>query len=52
MTMQEVDKIVCEWSMKYRVAMSQQALNALVEQIAFASAEPLEEEYIDGPKPQ
>lgn len=33
-TPEQIDKIVCEWSMAYGVAMSEQALNALVDALA------------------
>lgn len=38
MTPEQIDKIVCDWSMAYGVALNEKALNALVEALAFAAA--------------
>lgn len=34
----EIDRIVCAWSMKHGIAMSDEALNALVDALSLASA--------------
>jgi hypothetical protein len=41
MTPQEIDKIVCDWSMRFGIAMPEAALNDLVDRMALAAAPPL-----------
>lgn len=38
MTPAQIDKIVCDWSMQYGVAMTQEAQEALVDRLAIAAA--------------
>lgn len=45
MTPQEIDRIVCAWSMEFGIAMPEKALNALVDRLATISGPP-------GPSPE
>lgn len=53
MTIQEIDKIVCEWSMKYGIAMPEQAQVDLVDQLNSAfnpNLEEIDRYYINNPQ--
>lgn len=40
MTPQETDKIVCDWSMEFGIALPEKALDALVDRLATVSGPP------------
>lgn len=40
MTPKEIDKVVCDWSLEFGIAMPERALNALVDRLATISGLP------------
>lgn len=40
MTPKQIDKIICDWSMKYGIAIPEQALDELVDKLATVSDSP------------
>jgi uncharacterized protein YpuA (DUF1002 family) len=38
MTQKEIDKVVCDWSMAFAIALTEEQLNALVDRIFIAQA--------------